>query len=613
MTFDLRTLSVAAMVCALGFTASMWLLRRLLPDDRSLPHWAHGAMALLAGIVLQGMRTVAPEILTLVAGNTLIAVGGAFIWSGAMALAERPLSRKVVQGIAVVNLAGNLVLLLLWDSAQWRMVLLSASLAVCFAGAAWGFWWVGQQRLRGPAWATTGIFGVGALLFALRVLLGNVGHTTTPTGMQAWEFVLPYVFAIMFLNWVTVIVAVVVGQKLRQHLIQALRQAEESDRAKSAFLASITHEWRTPLNAISGFSQLLTNDHQIPHDVRQSAALIHTAGNQLLDVVNDLMDLRALQDASMEFKFRLCHAQPLIDQALEDWRLLAGQHGVTLMAQGAATNPTIWVDPDRFKQVIGHLLSNAIKFNTSPGVARVHWFDEGESITLTVSDDGPGIPPHLHHRVFTPFDRLGAESGDVPGTGVGLAISQQLVQRMGGTTGFSSPEGKGCTFWIRFPMAMAIEGELVMQAGVSLPPAGHPDYPATQPTTQQAPAIPQGKRVLYVEDNLTNQKLVQAVFQKQLGIEVTVAVTEEEGIALAQQLQPHLILMDLNLPGMDGYSALKVLRTDSRTGHIPVMAVTAQSRPEDLEQGRQAGFDAYLTKPLKLGNLISQAMQLLKR
>ena len=157
-----------------------------------------------------------------------------------------------------------------------------------------------------------------------------------------------------------------------------------------------------------------------------------------------------------------------------------------------------------------------------------------------------------------------------------------------------------------------VQGEVVLQTGA---PAvtDTSQYTATQPVYHQPPAIPKGKQVLYVEDNPTNQKLVQAVFQKQMGLDVALASTAEHGIAMAMQNPPHLILMDLNLPGMDGYRALEVLRADPRTRNIPVMAVTAQSSPEDIDRGRVAGFDAYLTKPLKLGNLVSQAMLLLKR
>jgi CheY-like chemotaxis protein/anti-sigma regulatory factor (Ser/Thr protein kinase) len=325
------------------------------------------------------------------------------------------------------------------------------------------------------------------------------------------------------------------------------------------------------------------------------------------------MDLRALQEGTLQFNFDVCRIQQLIDQALQDWHAVAQRENITLRIRGVATNPTVWVDPVRVKQVIRNLVSNAIKFNHRGGEVRVEWFDDGVNVVLSVSDTGPGIPAHLHSRLFEAFDRLGAESGEVAGTGIGLTICHRLVHMMGGRIAFHNNPDMGCTFKVRFPQVAVVNGEVVVQtAGVTTADTD-PNFASTQRIDQQAQAIPQGKQVLYIEDNLTNQKLVQAVFQKQLGLDVTLALTAEEGLVIARERLPNLILMDLNLPGMDGYSALKALRTDPRTRTIPVMAVTAQSQPEDLERGRAAGFDAYLTKPLKLGNLIAQAMKLLKR
>jgi CheY-like chemotaxis protein len=356
----------------------------------------------------------------------------------------------------------------------------------------------------------------------------------------------------------------------------------------------------------------MSHEDRYPTEVRQSASLIQNAGNQLLDVVNDLMDLRALQDGTLQIKFQLGHVQLLLDQTLEDWHPVAKRQGMQLTVQGVATNLTIWADPLRFKQVLRNLVSNAFKFNHPGGKVRINWFDDGDSVLVTVSDTGPGISKHLQSRVFSAFDRLGAESGDVAGTGIGLSICRQLVHMMGGRIGFKNNADLGCTFWVSMPQAALVNGEVVMQTSGD-DAAIDPNFPSTRAFEPAKPVIPTGKQVLYVEDNLTNQKLVQAVFQKQLGLNVTLALTAEEGLAIARERLPNLILMDLNLPGMDGYSALQALRADPRTRAIPVMAVTAQSQPEDLERGRAAGFDAYMTKPLKLGNLIAQAMKLLNR
>lgn len=609
---DLRTLSVATLACAVGFMITMWLMRRLVPRDTSLRHWSHAATALCAGVLLQALRGQAPEVLTIVTGNALIALGAMWCWTGAAALAERHVNPQWAWGAAGVTWVGTWVMQHLDNPVHGRLILLSALAATAFAGAAWGFWMVGQQRIQRTCRATAVVFTVGALIFATRAVLADPETLRTPaTANTSWEFVLPYAFAILFFNWVSVVITVVVGDKLLEQLRTALRRAEDSDRVKSTFLSSITHEWRTPLNAISGFSQLMSLDGKIPEDSRRSAAMIHTAGSQLLGVVNDLMDLRQLQEGTLELKFQISHVQPLVDQAVAAHRELAQMQHTGLTVNSAAANPTVWVDPHRFKQALGQLLSNAIKFNSAGGSTKVIWESDGHSIVVRVCDDGPGIPKELHPRLFKPFDRLGIESGDIPGVGIGLSICQLLVRRMGGTVGFASEQGKGAEFWMRFPLAEQVQGEVVLQT----PPVhrvGVDEALTTLPNSSVPPSIPYGKRVLYVEDNVTNQKLVQAVFQKQLGLSVAVALTAEEGLAMARAMLPSLILMDLNLPGMDGYQALKALRTDEQTRHIPVMAVTAQSRPADVERGQEAGFDAYVTKPLNLGSLITHATRLLK-
>ncbi len=610
---DLHTLVFATLVCAVSFALAMFLLKRVVPDEEALAHWGLSSVLFVVALGLLSQRGQWPDALTWVLANTLLVAGASLSWKGNLLLAERLAWRWLVPTVAGVSGALNLALHLWHPSDVWRMGVVSVGMAVCLGGAGWGFWLVSNQRLKVLARVTSALFWVGSAVFLARLFwIQSTPISPVWTDNSSWRFLLPAVYGMLFINWSSIMVALVVGDKLVSRLRLALKKAEAADQAKANFLASVTHEWRTPLNAISGFAQLLTNDEHISTQARNSAALIHTAGSQLLDVVNDLIDLRALQEGNMEFKFQICHVQVLVDQAVDGLRPMAQQMGVTARVQGSATNPTVWVDPARLKQVLGNLVSNAIKFNRHPGEITVSWHDDGNAVVLSVTDQGPGIPPEWQSRVFKPFERLGAESSDIPGTGVGLAISQQLTQHMGGSIGFDTREGEGTTFWLRFPLALMVQGEVVLQTGV---PAvtDTSQYTATQPFYHQPPAIPKGKQVLYVEDNPTNQKLVQAVFQKQMGLDVALASTAEHGIAMAVQNPPHLILMDLNLPGMDGYRALEVLRADPRTRDIPVMAVTAQSSPEDIDRGRVAGFDAYLTKPLKLGNLVSQAMLLLKR
>lgn len=611
---DLRTLSVATITCAFAFMVAMWLLKRLVPQDRAVRHWRMAATSLFLGLLMHGFRGKAPELITVVLGNTLVAMGGMWCMLGSTTLSDKRLHHAWPWWTGALCFWISLWLGTVEHPMYPRLLLLSAVLAVCFVGSAWGFWSVKQPRIRRVAQATALFFGLGAMLFLARMALADPQNLRTASAARvSWEFVLPYSFAILFFNWLAIVISVVVGVKIMEQLQAALRKVEESDRVKSTFLASISHEWRTPLNAISGFAQLMSRDGQIPEDARRSAGLIQSAGSQLLTVVNELLDLHQLQDGSMEFGFQLCHIQPLIDTALASQRESAKSADISLMAAGAATNPTIWVDPHRFTQVLSGLIGNAIKFNQPNGQVSVHWESDGYSVTLLVRDDGPGIPRHLHHRVFKAFDRLGAESGPVAGTGIGLAVCQQLIHRMGGQIGFSSDAGAGCEFWVQFPQAESVLGEVVLQQPPAPSATGRGDTLATQPNGDRVRLVPKGRLcVLYVEDNVTNQKLVQAVFQKQLGITVDVALTAEEGLEVARQIQPDLILMDINLPGMDGYQALKTLRLSERTCRIPVMAVTAQSQPGDRDRGAAAGFDAYITKPLNLGELTAAAKRLLK-
>jgi signal transduction histidine kinase/CheY-like chemotaxis protein len=610
---DSFTLAIAATVAALGFSLSMHMLRYLIPQEQSLRYWSMSSLLTVLGLLLQSQRDAWPDELTWLIANTLVMTAGVLLWQGSAMLGGHPLPTWTVPAVATSSGAVNLVVHIGWPTDHLRIAALSTVLACCLAGAGWAFWRMSTQRLKKTARLTSCLMWLGSLMFAARLnVLDDMAAQTNHAAHQTLETLVPFMFAILFFSWSTAVVAFVVGDKLRDQLQTALSAAERSDLAKSAFLASITHELRTPLNAISGFAQLMSHEDRYPTEVRQSASLIHNAGNQLLDVVNDLMDLRALQDGTLQMKFQLGHAQLLIDQTLEDWHPVAQRQGMQLTVQGVASNLSIWVDPVRFKQVLRNLVSNAFKFNRPGGKVRINWFDDGGSVLVTVSDTGPGIPEHLHGRIFNAFDRLGAESGDIAGTGIGLAICHQLVHMMGGRIGFKNNADLGCTFWVRMPQAALVNGEVVLQrSGGDV--AVDSNFPSTRALEPTKPAIPTGKQVLYVEDNLTNQKLVQAVFQKQLGLDVTLALTAEEGLAIARERVPNLILMDLNLPGMDGYSALRALRADPRTQAIPVMAVTAQSQPEDLERGRAAGFDAYMTKPLKLGNLIAQAMKLLNR
>ena len=241
-------------------------------------------------------------------------------------------------------------------------------------------------------------------------------------------------------------------------------------------------------------------------------------------------------------------------------------------------------DPTRLQQVLLNLLSNAIKYNRDGGHIWVSaQGGEGRRVRVGVRDTGRGIPEQALHRLFRPFERLESSYEGIEGTGIGLALTRRLVEAMEGRIGVESTPGEGSTFWFDLPLA-----ERPLQAPA--PGSGVARTPAVVPVSL--------RKVLCVEDNPANLRLLKRLLGLRPGIEMLAAQDAEAGLVLAQQETPHAILLDINLPGMDGFEALKRLRDDPRTRHIPVIAVTANAMPRDVKRGKEAGFADYLTKPL---------------
>ena len=245
-------------------------------------------------------------------------------------------------------------------------------------------------------------------------------------------------------------------------------------------------------------------------------------------------------------------------------------------------------DRVRLRQVLLNLLSNAVKYNQEGGSVDVECIGSGDAVRIAVSDTGPGVPADRRDEAFLPFHRLGAESGTIEGTGIGLAVSKQLVEAMGGRIGIADREGFGVCFWIELPRGETAASETLAAPQAAEPVAAHPGVLQS---------------VLYVEDNPVNLRLMQHVFARRDGPRLIFAATAEDGLRLARAHVPSLILMDINLPGMDGFAALGELRADPATAAIPVVAVTANAMKGDRERAEAAGFAEYLTKPLNIANL----------
>jgi PAS domain S-box-containing protein len=387
-----------------------------------------------------------------------------------------------------------------------------------------------------------------------------------------------------------------------QATLLAKEAAEEASHAKSEFLASMSHELRTPLNAILGFAQLFELDEQLPLETRNSSKMIARAGQHLLLLVNDMIDLARIESNKLELSMEAVELKDVVCDSLNMVQSMANDKGIkVVLVQCEAMEITLWADYKRLRQALINLLTNAIKYNKHNGTVHILCEAVAGSVHIAVTDTGPGIPVAKQGRIFNAFDRLGEERGEVEGTGIGLVITKRIVEAMGGVIGFDSVEGRGSNFWMEFPMAdNSVRKQIVGKINT--------DTFASRTTRSDAsrPAV------LYIEDNMMNMRLMQQVFSKRQDWTLQGAHDAESGIALAVANPPKAILLDINLPGMSGYEALTVLKKNAKTAQIPVIALSANAMKGDREKGLKAGFADYLTKPLDIVQLLVVLDSLLK-
>ena len=371
-------------------------------------------------------------------------------------------------------------------------------------------------------------------------------------------------------------------------------EAERASRAKSEFLSSMSHELRTPMNAILGFAQLLATDAQRPLiDAHQGhVRQILQAGTHLLALIDDVLDLARVEAGKQPILLEPVALGPLVRECLDLVRPLAEQRQVRLDG-GEAIASAGWAAADRtrLKQVLLNLLSNAIKYNREGGQVRLAYGDTPDGSWLAITDTGLGFAKEQQARLFTAFDRLGAEEGPIQGAGIGLALSKRMLELMSGRIELHSEVGVGSTFCIWLQRQQAPAPAQAPQPGL---PDGHAAVPAAALT----------RRVLYIEDNPVNAMLMEAVLDRVPGLRLVCATLPEVGLELARAEPPDLVLLDIQLPGIDGFEVLRRLRADAPTRAIPVVAVSANAMPGDIERARLAGFDDYLTKPIDFERLL---------
>ena len=374
--------------------------------------------------------------------------------------------------------------------------------------------------------------------------------------------------------------------------------AEQANLAKSDFLSSMSHELRTPLSAILGFAQLMESNTPPPSSTQmENITQILQAGWHLLKLINEILDLAVIESG----KVSLSPEPVLLSEVMLECQAMiepqAQQSNIHVSFPRFEIPCFVNADRTRLKQVLINLLSNAIKYNRPGGMVVVESTPGSPGHTvISVEDTGEGLSEEKLAQLFQPFNRLGQEGGNNQGTGIGLVVTKRLVELMGGTIGVESKAGTGSKFWIELGSTEAPH-HIVDQA--------EPTVVALAEVEEGAPL----RTVLYVEDNPANLKLVEQLIARRPDMRLLSAVNGNLGIELARTSQPDVILMDINLPGMSGIEALKILRETPATAHIPVIALTANAMERDIDKGLQAGFFLYLTKPIRI-NAFMDALNL---
>ena len=387
-------------------------------------------------------------------------------------------------------------------------------------------------------------------------------------------------------------------QENNVELERAMAAAEKANLAKSDFLSSMSHELRSPLNAILGFAQLINSDSPPPTpSQRASIDQILHAGWYLLDLINEILDLAQIESGKMALSRE---PTSLDDVMLECQAMIepqAQKRGIRMTFPKPGIPYFVDADRTRLKQVLINLLSNAIKYNEAHGTVVVDFTlvapgaSTPERVRVSVRDTGAGLRPDMLLQLFQPFNRLGRERSAEEGTGIGLVMSKRLVELMGGLMGVESTVGSGSVFWFELNSTNAPQLEV------------DPAQPEATAQTQVQHGAPL-RTLLYVEDNPANLKLIEQLIKRRPDIRLLSATDGNLGIELARANEPDVILMDINLPGISGIDALKILREDPITAHIPVVALSANAMPRDIEKGLHAGFFRYLTKPIKVNEFM---------
>jgi len=384
-----------------------------------------------------------------------------------------------------------------------------------------------------------------------------------------------------------------VRHQVELELHNATAVAKKANLAKSDFLSSMSHELRTPLSAILGFAQLMDSGSPSPTiSQKRSIDQILKAGWYLLELINEILDLALIESGKLPLSMEPISLTEVMRECQAMIEPQAQKHGISVVFPQFGIRYFVKADRTRVKQVLINLLSNAIKYNKVDGTVVVDCIaSTPDRIRICVTDAGEGLTSEKLAQLFQPFNRLGQEANVEEGTGIGLVVCKRLIELMGGVIGVESTVGKGSVFWIE----LNLTAEPQLAAGAAKPAAV---------ARAQVQGDAQLRTLLYVEDNPANLTLVEDLIARRPDIRLLSAADGNRGIEIAHASRPDVILMDINLPGISGIQALKILRADPVTAHIPVVALSANAMPRDIEKGLAAGFFRYLTKPIKVNEFM---------